>query len=352
MRKIILTTLLLGSVYANAQDIDGEVHKLHVANGKLFAGGIYEKAARRVVNNIAAFDGSAWSGLAKGVDGKVEAIANIGTNLYVAGDFTFVDKTDDKSVESPKIARWDGTKWISMNPTVDRSIFSLAVSGNNLYVGGNFKKVANTIDCAGVAMYDGKKWSSVGGAKFDKTVLALATVGNNLYAGGFFTLVGDEPAQSIAKWDGKTWKELGNAGLDQQVSCLASDGTTLYIGGDFNADGKGNPIRKFAKSDGTKIEEVGGGVEGGKVKSIFVDGNKVYIAGTFGSVGNGKKPIPAAGIAMWDGNKWTTYPEINNATINSVAVYNGTVYIGATFESGALQGVAKFENGKWVTVTK
>ena len=42
---------------------------------------------------------------------------------------------------------------------------------------------------------------------------ALAVSGTNLYAGGDFTTAGGVPANHIAKWNGSAWSALGS-GID------------------------------------------------------------------------------------------------------------------------------------------
>ena len=47
-------------------------------------------------------------------------------------------------------------------------------------------------------------------------VHALAVSGSNLYAGGEFTTAGGVSANRIAKWDGNSWTALGS-GMNASV---------------------------------------------------------------------------------------------------------------------------------------
>ena len=58
-------------------------------------------------------------------------------------------------------------------------------------------------------------------------VFALAVSGTNLYAGGDFTRAGGLTANYIAKWNGSAWSALGS-GMDGDVYALAMSGSTLY----------------------------------------------------------------------------------------------------------------------------
>src|SRR5439155_18357155 len=68
-------------------------------------------------------------------------------------------------------------------------------------------------------------------------VSALAVSGSDLYAGGQFTTAGGTAANSIAKWNGSSWTALGSGmggappGYVPSVSALAVTGSDLYAGG-------------------------------------------------------------------------------------------------------------------------
>ncbi len=338
----------------HAQDVVGQVMHFAVSGSKLLVSGQFEKADRRIVNNIAWFDGGKWSGLSKGVDGYVTDMSVSGNNIFVSGEFSYADKSDASKVDANRIAMWDGTKWSGFgSPTVDRQIFAVVANGNTAYIGGNFQKVGGTIATKGVAKWDGKKWSDVGNAQFDRAILGMATLGNDLYVGGIFTINGDEPMGRVAKWDGSKWTELGNRGVDGTVTRMVSDGKHIYAVGKFVKSGEGTDLNRIAMWDGSKWVSVGGGVNG-EVKDIFIDGDNIYIAGAFTKAGEGKKAVDAYYIAKWDGSKWSGFPEIKYVNMLTVAVVNGIVYAGGRFDgSGADQygGIAKFENGKWSKVT-
>ena len=51
---------------------------------------------------------------------------------------------------------------------------------------------------------------------------ALAVSGTDLYAGGQFNTAGGVPASNIAKWNGSAWSALGS-GMDDQVLCVGRE---------------------------------------------------------------------------------------------------------------------------------
>jgi hypothetical protein len=81
----------------------------------------------------------------------------------------------------------------------------------------------------------------------NSTVYSLAVSGGDLYAGGLFTTAGGAPATNIAKWDGTSWSALGS-GMNNDVNALAVSGSDLYAGGYFGtAGGKVSPYIARAK---------------------------------------------------------------------------------------------------------
>ena len=72
-------------------------------------------------------------------------------------------------------------------------------------------------------------------------VYALAVSGTDLYAGGQFSA----PANSIAKWNGSNWAASGS-GMDGYVSALAVSGQELYAGGFTFTIAGGNLVKSLS----------------------------------------------------------------------------------------------------------
>jgi trimeric autotransporter adhesin len=225
---------------------------LAVSDTNLYAGGDFTMAGGVPATNIARWNGSSWSALGTGISGVgantygpyVSALA-VGTNLYAGGNFTRAG-----GVSATNIAQWNGSSWSSLGTGTSGAngnvngpfVSSLAMLSNNLYVGGNFAKAGGT-SAANIARWSGSSWSALGsgisgsGDGYGPYVSALAVSGTNLYVGGDFSTAGSVSASGIAQWNGSSWSALGSGIAGgyggPQVYALAISNSILYAGGWF-----------------------------------------------------------------------------------------------------------------------
>ena len=70
-------------------------------------------------------------------------------------------------------------------------MYAIAVSGNDLYVAGQFT-TAGGVAATNIAKWNGTNWSALSSGLGDEFqyVNALDVLGSDLYAGGFFTNAG------------------------------------------------------------------------------------------------------------------------------------------------------------------
>jgi formylglycine-generating enzyme required for sulfatase activity len=275
----------LGSGMMNRDVLAAAVFALAVSGTDLYAGGQFTTAGGVPANNIAKWDGSAWSPLGSGItdDYDVEALAVSGTNTYAGGFFPSAG-----GVPATNIAKWNGSAWSALGSGMNYAgdVWALAVSGTNLYAGGPFT-TAGGVAANFIAKWDGRAWSALGSG-MNNSVVALAVSGNNLYAGGKFTMAGSVPANHVAKWDGNAWSALGS-GVDDYVNALAVSGTDLYAGGWFTTAG-GVPANYIAKWDGRAWSALGSGMDG-VVEALAADGaGHLFVAGGFTYAGTNVSP--------------------------------------------------------------
>ena len=291
-------------------------------------------------SNIARWDGSAWQPVGGGLNGQYSnAVATFQGSLIAAGYF------DDAGgvPGTAKLARWDGSQWYSMdaqseiflNSFWDLEVFDDGITGEQLYIAGNYGDLNGNPDLDHIAKWDGTNYSAVGGTiggAVPLIVLDLAQAdlgdGNKLYAGGRFLTIGGTSAKNIAVWDGTSWSDIGGglsrtSGFAQVLHMKAWDdgsGMALYVGGRFNLAG-GAPISKnIAKWDGSSWSSMGGDFDADVQELVVFDdgsGEALYAMGNF--VTNGTTTLNH--MARWNGTSWEP---VGNGTDNTI--FGGMVY--------------------------
>ena len=336
-----------------------EVSVVLVNGTDVYVGGRFNDISNHGVNipeadYLVKWDGADWSAVGDGgsgygsLNGPVYALAMVGTDLYVGGQFTNVKDKGATLTAADYVAKFDTLtgNWSALGDNGSSNgampngtyIAALVADGTDLYVAGGFSNVSNS----GTPIPEADNlvrwntltgtWSALGSngagdAALNGFVAALAVDdSHNLYAGGSFTnAAGIDTADYIAKWDNTNWSSLGdnnagNGSLNQGVEAIAVSGTDVYVGGFFsNVNNHGtilNAADLIAKWDGTNWSALGSnGMNdgifcvgcGNRVNAILVHGSDVYIGGAFTNLRSNNVVDPAADyIAKWDGSQWTS----------------------------------------------
>jgi trimeric autotransporter adhesin len=240
------------------------------------------------------------------------------------------------------------------------------VSGNNLYVGGNFRSAGGTA-ANSIARWNGTSWSALtsgvttgtGAAERTGVVNAIAVDGQDVYVGGTFEFAGGVLTNSVAKWNGTSWSALG-AGTGRfnsyaTVTTLATSGGSVYLGGDFERVGNSLP-RQIARWDGTNWTPLGSGASNGVDAEVLVivptGRGGVYVGGRFTETFGDKRPNR---IAEWNGTEFLAFGKgVNTITLNTVhavaVAANGDVFVGGQFThvgGKPARNVARWDGNDW-----
>ncbi len=330
-----------GIVYATVVD----------ASGNLYVGGQFSWAGGIAASNIAKWNGTNWAALGTGMDSPVNpnggtvagvyALAVAGTDLYAGGYFTMAG-----GVAAVNIAKWNGSNWTALGSGLDGGVsylgvLALAVSGGNLYAGGNFT-TAGGLAAIRIAKWNGTGWSALGSG-LNNYAGAMAVSGNDLYVGGGFTSAGGVAANYVAKWNGSSWSALGS-GLNNAAIALAVSGSDVCAGGYFTEAG-GVMANSVAKWNGHKWSALGSGLDG-IVTSLAPSGSDLFAAGYFTSAGG----VAANRIAKWNGSTWSALSMGLNGSLRALAVSGGNLYAGGNFTKAGgkvADCVAKWNGTNW-----
>ncbi|MEQ8822153.1 MAG: Ig-like domain-containing protein [Sumerlaeia bacterium] len=211
---------------------------------------------------IARWNGFEWSGVGGGMGsggvGNEFTIfdAGNGPELYIGGRFTEIG---GKAILA--LARWDGSQWrgvdggVVANTVANTAVSALAVydsgAGPELVVSGTFNR-AGGLNFAGMARWNGSRWTDVGGQNQTATAFHVFDneEGPELYAVGSLFLLPVGTAINGARWNGTEWKSvLGTTGMRFSDSAFAmetydsGDGPGLVFGGKFiSVDGFVSPF--------------------------------------------------------------------------------------------------------------
>ncbi|HET6261703.1 MAG TPA: hypothetical protein VFG99_05630, partial [Chloroflexia bacterium] len=286
------------SWYPLGSGMNGTVNAIAVSGNNAYVGGAFTTAGGVSANNIARWDGSKWYPLGSGVNGNAFAIAVSGADVYVVGSFTKAG-----GVNANKIGRWNtnSNTWYALGGGVTDAVYdgvsAIAVGGANgadVYVG------VITAYSRFLRKWNGSSWSVLG-AFWPGGVNAIAVSGNDVYVGGDFTRIisqGGFDANRLARWNtsSKKWFALGS-GVNNTVKAIYVSWSHVYVGGDFTTAG-GVSANKIAITtrDGSAWSTFGSGTNNTVLAIASLGNNRVdvYVGGRFSTAGG--KPSTSFGV--------------------------------------------------------
>jgi hypothetical protein len=302
----------------------------------LIVGGAFSTAGGVPANNIATFDGTAWSPLGSGVNRTPRAYTLYQGDLIVAGEFTFAGDTTANYV-----ARWDGVNWSPLGDGLNMYVFSLAVYNDELYAGGWF----DVNGAQSIARWDGTTWVPVGGGVAiadcpywcGTSVNALAVYNGELVAGGYFTTAGGLSTRYIARWNGSHWTSPGG-GLDNEVSALAVYNNQLIVGGWFTRAYNGALIaNRIIAWNGSSWSALGGGLDGTPM-GLAINNGRLFAGGTIIQPFGGY-------VSEWNGSFWSALGSGMDSTVGDLTAYHGDIVAVGNFTTA--DGIPSLHWARW-----
>jgi trimeric autotransporter adhesin len=331
---------------ANPVGPDAAVNDLTTIGTDLYVAGEFASVDGRPANFVAKWDGSHWAPVGSGITGgscytsgtTVRSLAVMGDDLYVGGDFFYPGRLFDGH-----IAKWDGQEWLPLGTGLDShtcggfvGVSATAVLDDSLFAAGSFES-AGGVETSNIARWDGEQWfplgAGIGGeAAGSGLVRALTVINGDLYAGGDFSSADGKSASFIARWrpnlleNRGTWTPLGS-GLNGEVSALAVLGNDLYVAGSFTMAGK-SQANGFAKWDGSEWSAVGAGIHDGGVSVLKVFDGELFAGGQFTLACSAGE----TGIAKWDGVQWQPIASgFIGGGVSALALHGDQLYAGGGF---------------------
>lgn len=286
----------------------GSVFSLVSAGGRLYVGGKFLRAGSIDARSIAAWDGSRWEPLGEGLvnrDGSpVRVMAMVPDDnggIYVAGKFNLAG-----GLPANNVARWDGFAWTSlgagvsgqpMGDFIQDGVSAIARDSlGSIYVGGVFTSAGGT-EARRIAVWDGQSWSSLGtgiDGSESPGVYALEHDGSSLYVGGFFNSAGGVAASNIARWDGGIWEPLGE-GVCYRVKSMSILDGKVFLGAPLDCSPDFGEWRYGMMWDGSELSAMDAGISA-PITALEAGMGRTYVGG--GPVFNAGGTT-TSGVAVW-----------------------------------------------------
>ena len=346
---------------------DDAVWSLVLAGPALYVGGDFNSIGGQLRPAVARLVPTTGNVTPFNVDARttdsVRALAVSGTDLYVGGFFPDLGNPVVRSNNLVKVDADTGAGNQAFIPHVGDydssvSVKTLAVAGTSVYAGGDLSFV-NRVTRHGVAALDADGIPTAfdpdagpGGPNTFNDVHAIAVSGNSIYLGGNFTSIGGQPRNRIAKVspDGTldpTFNPNATGGNIPGVDTILVTSSDVYVGGDFSTIG-GQPRLDLAKLNPITGQVDGGrqsfdpdplnGINPSRVRTLQVSGDEVYVGGDFTSIG-GQARSKIAKISGTTGDADVQFnANVSGGSsvgpgISEIVLARSTLFVGGDFSS-------------------
>jgi hypothetical protein len=351
----------------------------------LYIGGSFNTLSDNTeVNNVARWNGTAWSqltGYLNGVLGTVYALAYISPYLYMG------TATTDFAVSGTYnyLARWNGLTFSNVSCKdsgngVSGAVRALGVLGTDLIIQGSFTyygrasnnatqaalSIARYTPSTGVYSRMGSGFDSAGTAIYVMSIINSTVWATTGAYHGNGALLNYMAVYNGSEWNGVT-ATPANVGVMGDVKALhMANGTTLmYIGGTFIYLRGGMRVNYIATFDtvtkawGQLSVNGAVGVNAEVYAIAAISATEVYIGGKFTATKSG---LSVGGIVKWNGTAWTA---LQGGTNNGVTITNSWyvmaiakvdnyLFIGGSFSTlsngTAANSLARWYGTSWGTV--
>ena len=223
------------------------VYAMKPFGSQLLVGGDFSQVGQAQRNSAAGIDLSTalptlWD---PNVTGVVNGIEIQGSRAYLGGNFDVLGGAVRNFLAAVTLTDGAVLPW---NPSPDQPVNSIIANGSSVFVGGSFNMVGNfprtllaEIDTGGTI----QPWSPSFFVSGEEKISTMALSGTNLYVGGDFSEVDlqprlnlvafDMPARSLSQW--APFTDLPVNELIRQDSIVYIGGQFFYVGGSISTFG-------------------------------------------------------------------------------------------------------------------
>lgn len=329
---------------------------IYISGTDIYVGGNFTNIGGLARNRIAKLNNSTGSADATwnpNSNGRISSISIDESDIYVAGYFTSIGGLT--RTYYTKLNNTTGAPSASWNPVAYGTAYNPVVSANTSYVflGGDPFLMENNVSrnyLAKINLTTGlvdPDWNP----NPNEGVYTMAVSGDDLYIGGYFTSVGGLTRNRLAKINKNTGvvDATWNPNANNLINTLTLSGSDVYVGGAFSSVG-GQLRNRIAKLDNTTgaANVLWNPNANDWVETILVSESDVYVGGYFDTIGGQTRERLAklnntTGEAYlnWDASVDNPDPAM---WVNDMEINGTDLYVGGYFDSIAGQirnGAAK-----------
>ena len=300
-------------------------------SGGWYIGGDFTQIGGQTRNRLARInaDGTlnSWN---PDADGAVSTLFLNSGVLYAGGSFTTIGGVGRNHVAAIDATTGLVTSWIPYQ--INGSVWTLQVSGTNVYLGGAFNYIGPD-EPYGTVINTTTGVPTFTFANPNESVDAVVPDGSGgWYIGGSFTQVGGQTRKGIARINSDGTLNAWNPSTNGSVSALAINSGILYIGGVFSNFGgelRNNICAVDINTGNLTTWNPDVTIDLFGVRSIVISGSVVYIGGDFTQIGGitrnnvGAVDITTGLPTSWDPNA--------DGYVNALVISGSTVYAGGQF---------------------
>jgi len=367
--RSLIHVLASGALDAWDPKISGGIVETMLLDGNtLYIGGVFNQIAGVTRRNLAALNSRSaallpWNPITQGSWNSSEpilALAKIGTTLFFGGKFNQPVSTASRR-NIAAVSTVTGAL-LPFNPSPDYMVTSIVPDGNTLILGGDFTEVDGAsrrrIARVGAGTGNVSSWYPGSGATggFNSTVWSIARSGNTLYVGGNFSEAAGTPRGRGAALDMTTaalldWDPQATADPSgSRINTISIQDSWVVLGGRFQAI-RGVPrrniawVRRYGESLPAEPLDIRCDIAGPATDEVFALGGDslVTVAGGYFSVAGALPRFGNAAIDLVTGKPTSFQPlftDNNGLPIPAGLVSDGThLYAAGKFHK--VNGVAR-----------
>lgn len=354
--------------------------------GEVVAVGQFSSAGGVPVQNVAKWDGSAWSAMGTGLPYFGSSVLASADGRITAAVFPF----NSGSGQTGRLFEWNGTAWQQTNELWGTINTLTSLPSGEVALGGSFEQNKAATRMLRVARRGPDGYTYNLGRNADNAAEQLAVLPNGQVAAfGYFTSLGGSFGAGIGLWNGSAWTNLSSDLSNVSAVAVLSNGD-LVAKGVINSQA----FHGFIRWNGTqwlpitpftaRIDKIVPTPDGGfyalgvftnwgtvtcknimrwspisgpsalgtgftgvstDLKDAIVTANgDLIVSGRFTVVDS----VPVTNIARWNGSSWSSIGTGLSSYVETIIeLPNGNLIAGGAFSAGGIVRLARWDGVAW-----